>query len=336
MAKEATAWIEQHKDEPFFLNYWMFSVHAPFDAKRGLIEKHRGRVNPKDPQRSPTYAAMVENMDDAVGTLLDTLDRLKLADNTIIVFTSDNGGNMYSEVDGTVPTSNAPLRGGKATMFEGGTRVPCVVSWPGVVEPGSKSDIPLQSEDYYPTLLDGLRIPPAKDQQFDGMSILPVLKGEKFADRPLFQYFPHSPPVPDWLPPSVSVHRGDWKLIRIFHGGDKESHRHLLYDLRKDLGETKNLADERPELVNKLDSLIEDFLHRTKAIRPIPNPDFDAAKYRPEDIGKPKARDQRPAPKTASDRNDPGAIPGLKGWKARGCGVRVSLVRSGPGLPGHS
>ncbi|QDU29001.1 Arylsulfatase [Anatilimnocola aggregata] len=246
MAKEATAWIEQHKDEPFFLNYWMFSVHAPFDAKRDLIEKHRGRVNPKDPQRSPTYAAMVESMDDAVGTLLDTLDRLKLADNTIIIFTSDNGGNMYSELDDTVPTSNAPLRGGKATMFEGGTRVPCVVCWPGVVEANSKTAVPLQSEDYYPTLLDGLGISPAKEQLFDGMSILPVLKGEKFADRPLFQYFPHSPPVPDWLPPSVSVHRGDWRLIRIFHGGDKESHHHLLYDLRADISETNNLADAKP------------------------------------------------------------------------------------------
>ena len=162
-----------------------------------------------------------------------------------------------------------------------------------------------------------------KVQQFDGMSILPVLKGGKLAERPLFQYFPHSPPVPDWLPPAVSVHRGDWKLIRIFHGGDNESHRHLLYDLRKDLGVTKNLADVKPELVDELDSLIEDFLNRTKAVRPIPNPKFDPAMYRPEEIGKPKARDQRPAPKTASDRNDPGAIPGLKGWKARGCGVRI-------------
>jgi arylsulfatase A-like enzyme len=323
MAKEATAWIEQHQHEPFFLNYWMFSVHAPFDAKRDLIEQYRARVNPQDPQHSPTYAAMVESMDDAVGALLDTLDRLKLAGNTIIVFASDNGGNMYSEVDGTMPTSNTPLRGGKATMFEGGTRVPCVVCWSGVVAPNSQSDVLLQSEDYYPTLLDALAISPAKDQQFDGISILPVLKGEEIHERPLFQYFPHSPPVPDWLPPSVSVHRGDWKLIRIFHGGENEAHRYLLYDLRADISETNNLADAKPELVRELDALIEDFLNRTQAVRPIPNPKFDPALYRPEEIGKPKVRNQRPAPKTASDRNDPGAVPGLKGWKARGCNVRI-------------
>ena len=112
MAKEALAFMTKHKDRPFFLNYWMFSVHAPFDAKKALIEKYRGRANPNDPQRSPTYAAMVESMDDAVGTLLDALDRLGIAERTIIVFFSDNGGNMYDAVDGTTPTSNAPLRGG--------------------------------------------------------------------------------------------------------------------------------------------------------------------------------------------------------------------------------
>lgn len=324
MAKEATAWIEQHQDEPFFLNYWMFSVHAPFDAKQDLIEKYRGRVNPQDPQHCPTYAAMVESMDEAVGTLLDTLDRLKLAERTIIIFTSDNGGNMYSEVDGVVPTSNAPLRGGKATMFEGGTRVPCVVCWPGVVEPNSTSDVPLQSEDYFPTLLEALDIPPSKDQQFDGKSILPVLKGEEIAERPLFQYFPHSPPVPDWIPPSISVHRGDWKLIRIFHEGENEAHRYLLFDLLADISETNSLADAKPELVSQLDALIEDFLNRTKAVRPIPNPKFDAELYRPEEIGKPKVREQRPTPKASSNRNDPGAIVELRGWKARGCEVLVA------------
>jgi arylsulfatase A-like enzyme len=154
MADGAVAWMERNKDRPFYLNYWMFSVHAPFDAKQALIEKHRARVNPADPQRSPTYAAMIESMDDAVGTLLDALDRLQIADNTIIIFTSDNGGNMYNEVDGTTPTSNAPLRGGKATMFEGGTRVPCVIVWPGITAAGSRSDAIIQSEDYYPTLLE--------------------------------------------------------------------------------------------------------------------------------------------------------------------------------------
>ncbi len=148
MAKEAVAFLEQHQDEPFFLNYWMFSVHAPFDAKQSLIDQYRKQVDPSDPQRSPTYAAMIESMDDAVGTLLDTLDRLKIADNTIIVFASDNGGNMYNEVDGTTATSNAPLRGGKATMYEGGVRGPAVVAYPGHVKAGSHSDEVIQSCDY--------------------------------------------------------------------------------------------------------------------------------------------------------------------------------------------
>jgi arylsulfatase A-like enzyme len=109
MATEAVAWMEQTKDKPFYMNYWMFSVHAPFDAKKANIEKHHARIDPKDAQRSPTYAAMIQSMDDAIGTLLDALDRLKLSDNTIIIFTADNGGNMYNEVDGTTPTSNRPL-----------------------------------------------------------------------------------------------------------------------------------------------------------------------------------------------------------------------------------
>ena len=203
MAAEAVAWMEKNRDRPFYLNYWMFSVHAPFDAKQALIEKHRARVNPADPQRSPTYAAMIESMDDAIGTLLDALDRLKIADNTIIIFTSDNGGNMYNEVDGTTPTSNAPLRGGKATMFEGGTRVPGVIVWPGITAAGSRSDAIIQSEDYYPTLLDGLGLKAAPDQRFDGVSILPALRGSELDRDAVFQYFPHNPGVPDWLPPAV-------------------------------------------------------------------------------------------------------------------------------------
>ena len=319
MAAEAAAWLEQMKDKPFYMNYWMFSVHAPFDAKKANIEKHRARIDPKDAQRSPTYAAMIQSMDDAIGTLLDALDRLKLADNTIIIFTADNGGNMYNEIDGTTPTSNRPLRGGKATMFEGGTRVPGVVVWPGIAAAGSRSGAIIQSEDYYPTLLEGLALKPAEGQRFDGSSILPALKGDALAGKAVFQFFPHNPGVPNWLPPAVSVHRDEWKLIRIFHGGEKGAHRHLLFNLRDDLGEKNNLAAQKPELVAELDALIEGFLTDTKAVVPVPNPTFNPAKYHPELEGKQQPKGKAKAP--AKGKDD--AVPALQGWKARDCKASV-------------
>lgn len=288
MAQEASAFIENNKDRPFFLNYWMFSVHAPFDAKKALIDKHRARVNPADPQRSPTYAAMIESMDDAVGTLLDTLDRLHLAEKTIIIFASDNGGNMYNQVDSTTPTSNAPLRGGKATLFEGGVRTPLVVVWPGLTKANSRSDALVQSEDFYPTLLAGLRLPTAPGQTFDGVSILPALQGQPLSRDTVFTYFPHAPGVPDWLPPAVAVHQGDWKLIRIFFAGANGAHRWQLYNLRSDLGERHDLAAEDPARVKALDALIEQFLADTQAVTPVRNPAFDAKSYRLADEGKQK------------------------------------------------
>ena len=279
MAKEAIAFMEKHQAEPFFLNYWMFSVHAPFDAKRSLIDKYKKQVDPKSAQRSPTYAAMIESMDDAVGTLLDTLDRLKIADETIIIFASDNGGNMYNLVDGTTATSNAPLRGGKATMYEGGVRGPAIIVLPGSIKPGSRSNEIIQSSDFYPTLLEILSIAPQPNQTFDGVSILPALHGKSLNRDAIFTYFPHAPGVPDWLPPSISVHEGDWKLIRIFHGGELGQHRYKLFNLREDQGEESNLAGKFPERVKQLDALIERHLVETNAVRPLLNPNFDPAKY---------------------------------------------------------
>ncbi|QDV44054.1 Arylsulfatase [Stieleria neptunia] len=286
MAKEAVAFLQQHKDEPFFLNYWMFSVHAPFDAKQSLIDKYRKQVDPNDPQRSPTYAAMIESMDDAVGTLLDTLDRLGIADNTIIVFASDNGGNMYNEVDGTSATSNAPLRGGKATMYEGGVRGPAIVVYPGHVKAGSRSDARIQTSDYYPTLLELLEINAQPEQTFDGISITAALDGKSLDREAIFTYFPHSPRIPEWLPPAVSVHAGDWKLIRVFFGGDGGKHDYKLFHLREDIGERNNLAKVHPERVRRLDAMIDEFLKDTGAVLPLPNPRFDPAKYDPNQIGK--------------------------------------------------
>jgi hypothetical protein len=284
MAQEAVQWLEKHKDEPFFLNYWMFSVHAPFDAKKILIEKHGQRVDPNDPQHSPTYAAMVESMDDAVGTLLDTLDRLKIADKTIIIFYSDNGGNMYDNVDSTTPTSNIPLRGGKGTVFEGGIRVPCVMAVPDVTENGSQSDQMIQSCDLFPTILDILGLKP--ETNFDGISIVPALKGEKLERDTIFTFFPHyAKIVPDWLPPAVAVHNGDWKLIRIFHGELNGKHQWKLYNLRDDIGEQNDLAAKEPERVKELDAKIERFLTDTKAVVPTPNPEFKPELYDPAKIG---------------------------------------------------
>ena len=272
---EAVAFIAAHKDKPFFLNYWQFSVHAPFDAKRELIEKYRPLIDPQSPQRSPTYAAMVQSLDDNVGKMLGALDRFGLADKTAVIFFSDNGGNMYNAVDGTTPTSNAPLRGGKASMFEGGVRVPAIVSWPGVTEAGVRSDAMIQSTDFYPTILNLLGLPPTPNHPLDGKDITPALRGETFDRGPIFTYFPHQPGVPDNLPPSVSVHRGDWKLIRLFYEGEKGAHAYHLYNLKDDLGETNNLSSDKPELVKELDALIETFLADTSAVVPKHNPNYN-------------------------------------------------------------
>jgi arylsulfatase A-like enzyme len=274
MGDEAVAFIEQNQNKPFYLNYWQFSVHAPFDAKAEYIERHRTRIDPQNPQRSPTYASMVQSLDENVGKILDTLDRLKIADRTIIIFFSDNGGNMYDMVDETTPTSNLPLRGGKATMYEGGVRVPCVFVWPDHVEPGTRSDAIIQSVDFYPTLLDLLDMKRPPQQILDGISIRPALEGGDLLRDSIFTYFPHAPKVPEWLGPSASVRSGDWKLIRIFFDGIGQKHRYELYNLRNDLGESQNLASQHPEIVARLDKQITRYLETTNATLPAANPAF--------------------------------------------------------------
>lgn len=340
IAKEAVGWMKSIPEgKSFFMNYWQFSVHAPFDAKKELIEKYRKKIDPKNPQKCPTYAAMVHSLDDAVGSLLDAVDKKGIARRTVIVFISDNGGNMYNriEADGNVPpTSNTPLRGGKATMFEGGIRVPCIVVWPGITRPGSRSDEIIQASDFYPTLLNGLGVSMPKNHTVDGIDIMPALKGGKLDRKGVFTYFPHSPPVPDWLPPSMSVHSGDWKLIRIFHEGENGAHDYRLYNLAKDIGEKNNMASSHPEKVQMLDLMIENHIEESGAVVPHPNPAFDPNQYHPELIGVPAAR-QKPAAR-------PSAEPGRKargvvgGWIAGGTanlkrGKGTLIVESDGGDP---
>jgi len=295
MAKEAVAWLKSRdRTKPFFMNYWQFSVHAPFGAKPDLIECYRNEIERGAAQQSPTYAAMVHSLDDAVGSLLDALDAEGIADETVIVFYSDNGGNIHCGLEETdasgenyiaAITSNHPLRGGKGGIHEGGIHVPAVVVWPSVTEPGSRSEVRVQSTDLYPTILHMLNVEQPKDHVIDGVDFAKALRGEHMDREPMFTHVPYYGKTPQWLPPSMSVHHGDWKLIRTFHYGENGNHAYRLYNLRDDIGENNNLAADLPEKVKSLDGLIEEYIAEAEVVVPLPNPNFDPAKFDPSTIG---------------------------------------------------
>ncbi len=287
VASEAIAFIKANRARPFYVNYWAFSVHAPYDAKPALIEKYRAkaaRLPPGSAQRNPVYAAMVQSLDDNVGRLLDTLDELQLTEQTIIVFFSDNGGvhwlagtpeaSLAAGITDIPITSNAPLRGGKATTYEGGTREPCIVAWPGLTRPGSASTAIIQSVDFFPTLADVLRLKLPDTQKFDGRSFAPALRGAAHDRGPTFCHFPHTTPASGGLA-STWVRVGDWKLIRFYCLADDQSDVLELYNLKDDLGETKNLAAQQPAKAAELNALITDFLRDTAAVVPVRNPAYD-------------------------------------------------------------
>ena len=259
-ADEAIRWIKEHKDGPFFLNYWFFSVHSPWDGdKPELLEKYRkkAQADPRNPQRNPIMGAMVETMDTCLGRVVAALDDMGLSDRTLILFTSDNGGISWQEAEGAPVTSNLPLRGGKATTYEGGTREPLAVVWPGRVEPGSTSDALVNSIDLYPTVLDILGLKPQPGQVLDGVSLVPALtKSGPLPREALFCDYPVYVPATGNVPSSW-VRRGDWKLIRYYDDGPGQGDRFELYNLKDDPGETTNQADSQPALLSELNALID-------------------------------------------------------------------------------
>jgi arylsulfatase A-like enzyme len=280
VSEEVVKFIRTNKDRPFFVNYWCFSVHGPWIGKKELIEKYRNQVDPNNPQRNPVYAAMVESLDDGVGRVMKTVDELGLAGRTIIIFFSDNGGVSWHDARmknqfgmDVPPTSNLPLRGGKATVYEGGTREPCIVVWPGITKPDSTSDAIIQSIDFYPTILEMLGLKAPADQKFDGISIVPAIQGRPIGRDTLYCHFPH--PGSDKTGPATWVRKGDWKLIRRYADNDDQTDRFELYNLRDDLGETKDLAAQMPEKLKELNALIDQFLKSTSAVVPKPNPAYN-------------------------------------------------------------
>ncbi|MGB2823231.1 MAG: sulfatase, partial [Phycisphaerae bacterium] len=274
LTDEALKYIEDRRHGPLLLCLWHYAVHAPFQAKEKLVEDCRSRTDPRGKQGCAIMAAMLKSLDESVGRVLDRLDGLKIADETIIVFASDNGGNMYNVVEGRPPTNNHPLRNGKGSIYEGGTRTPCIVVWPGTVEPHSRCSEVISSIDFFPTMLEMAGIQPRQGLRFDGESIVPLLKGTgKLRREAVFCHFPHYIPATGNLP-GTSVRQGDWKLIRLYGEGPGRSCAYELYNLKDDIGETINLAEKFPEKVKQLDGLISRHLEETGALVPIPNPAY--------------------------------------------------------------
>lgn len=263
LGNDVSQWITEHKDEPFFVYLPFYSVHTPIQAREDLTEKYRKKF-PELSENEAKYAAMVEAMDLAVGKVLTTLDEQKLSDNTIIIFTSDNG--PYG------PISDAqPLRGSKGMFYEGGIRVPFIVRWPGKVEAGSSNDTPVINVDLFPTFA-ALAAATLPDQSMDGVNLLPAFTGEKIGERDLFWHFPaYLQPYgkqkekeahdPNWRSGPCSVIRsGDWKLIEYFEDGSLE-----LFNLADDIGEKNSLTKKNPEKCDQLYAKLKAWQKSTKA-----------------------------------------------------------------------
>jgi arylsulfatase A-like enzyme len=270
LANEACAIIEQLKDEPFLLYFSFYSVHTPLQAREDLITRYRAKaaelgappefteeeqVWPTDEPRKvravqnhAVYAAMMESMDAAVGQVLSKLDELGLADNTVVCFTSDNGGLSTSEGS---PTSNLPFRGGKGWLYEGGIREPYLIKWPGATEPGSTCDVPVCSIDFLPTLLEIAGATAHAGDVVDGRSLVPLLKSggadeaHGWKERPLFWHYPHYSNQGGF--PGGAIRVGDWKLIERYEDG-----RVHLFNMAEDPVEQRDVADAQPAVVEAL------------------------------------------------------------------------------------
>ncbi len=267
LTAEAEKFIEQNRDRPFFLYLAHYAVHIPLMARPEVVAKYKAG-GPVGTQNNPIYAAMIESMDDSVGLVLAKLDELKLSDRTAVLFTSDNGGLSVLEGPNTPATINSPFREGKGFLYEGGTRVPLLVRWPGVTKAGSVSAVPVSSIDFFPTILDLCGV--QSDAKVDGVSLRPVLRGEgDLAPRALYWHYPHY--SNQGGRPGSSVRQGDYKLVEFFEDGRRE-----LYNLKKDAGETRNLVEEQPEKAKELASKLDAWRHEVGARTMKPNPDYVA------------------------------------------------------------
>jgi arylsulfatase A-like enzyme len=302
LADEAGRFMEGavKRGNPFLVYLSHYAVHTPLQAKPEVVEKYKAKAA-KLENRSPeflpdrgrfvrqvqdhaVYGAMVEGMDDSVGRVLRKLQELGVEQDTVVVFTSDNGG--LSTAEGS-PTSNQPLRMGKGWGFEGGVREPLVVKWPGVTKPGSVSHGQVTSMDFSPTILEMLGLPSRPQQHLDGVSIVPLLAGRPVPPRPLFWHYPHY--SNQGGPPHGAVRLGDFKLIEWYEDMHVE-----LYNLKNDLGEQHDLAQEHPALAAELTQRLHAWRTQVAAQMPTTNPKYDPN-------WKPAIKKNKPAKEAAAE-----------------------------------
>jgi arylsulfatase A len=276
LGDEAVKFIAENKDRPFFLYLPHFAVHLPIQGPPDLVKDYRDRLKPGLRHTNAAYAAMVERVDATVGQIRAKLAELGLAERTVIVLTSDNGGHLPT-------TTNRPLRAGKASCYEGGVRVPLIVYWPGVTAAGSESDVPVMSIDFYPTLLAMAGVAAPADAQPDGESIVSLLRRTGTLQRDeLFWHYPHYQLYQqEGTTPYGAIRASDYKLIEHY-----DDMRVELYNLKDDVGERNDLAAAEPERVKALRERLQAWRTAVGAQMPTRNPAYDPNK--PEHIPRPK------------------------------------------------
>lgn len=255
LADETIDFLRREQDRPVFICLWTYNPHYPFEAPAELSAHFAGREGPG--LKNNVYGGQIEATDRAIGRVLDELDALHLTDNTLVIFTSDNGGWSGA-------TDNRPLREGKGHLYEGGLRVPLLVRWPGVTEPGTESDAPVISMDLTATILDATGVSLAAGETLDGISLRTALQGAELQRDTLFFHYPHFAFHKENCPGSA-IRQGRYKLILNYDDNSVE-----LYDLATDLGETHNLATDEPELAQQMRTRLEQWLEETHASKPQP------------------------------------------------------------------
>ena len=264
LTHEAAEWIGKNKDRPWFLYLPHFAVHTPLGGKPEAVSRFQAKADPAAPQKNAKYAAMVAAVDDSIGVLRAKLDELKLSGKTVIIFTSDNGGLLPI-------TTNLGLRAGKGSAYEGGVRVPAIVLWPGLTQPGSECATPIITMDWFATLAAAA----GSEAKSEGVDLRPLLRGETIPPRPLFWHYPHY--HPGGATPHSVVRDGDWRLIHFY-----EDDRVELYNLHEDPAEKNDLTAKQPERAGKLRAQLDAWRTEVGAQPPAPNPDHDAKRDRPQ------------------------------------------------------